>query len=589
MILVLATMWFFQSKFYYKRILDKKHPSEIAQEEKKIEREKKSTVGGDTKSEEEKIEPKEKIERQKKITATEKQKIDLDEERSIKASDDTIQNDTIWIETEKLRVGIDEKGGNIISAKTIEYTYLNDNKKDTTREAQIEIIPQHKGGTTGGANLSLDGNSYDNVYFEYKGDFNSTKLLGTEKKSLVFRNKEKDIEKVFTFYGDQYKVDFAVRSNNVVGKNVKVGWKCGIAMSEKGEGQMGAKRFFQRKMHVYGSEGVGEIPVKNNEKKIMEGYYKWVSVTEKYFLVSIINDSIRDCNITIDPFENKDTENNKEWRDKNYSMEITTYAKNATQKFSFFIGPGKISVLKNHGEKLHKTLFGGIKWFFRADIWFPYICEFILMLLIWIHAVVSDYGIVILILTVITKAATFPMTHTSMKSMNRMKDIQPKVQKIKNKHNGDPQKMNQEIMALYKKEGVNPMNPGCLPMFLQMPIWISLFVVLRKAIELRGEATFLIPWVNDLAKPEAIPGISPLPFSIPMYGSNVGLLAIIMAVLMFFQNKMTMKDPNQKAMIYVMPVMMLLIFNNMPAGLVLYITFSNLLQILQQKFITQKR
>jgi YidC/Oxa1 family membrane protein insertase len=117
-----------------------------------------------------------------------------------------------------------------------------------------------------------------------------------------------------------------------------------------------------------------------------------------------------------------------------------------------------------------------------------------------------------------------------------------------------------------------------------MPIFIALFVVLRKAIELRGATTFLLPWVHDLSKAEVI---FKLPTMIPMYGDNVAIMPIIMAVLTFFQNKATMKDPNQQSMIYIMPIFMLVLFNGFPSGLVLYWTFSSALALLQQ-FITEK-
>lgn len=150
--------------------------------------------------------------------------------------------------------------------------------------------------------------------------------------------------------------------------------------------------------------------------------------------------------------------------------------------------------------------------------------------------------------------------------------------------------MNQEIMALYKKEGVNPLNPGCLPMFLQMPVFISLFVVLRKAIELRGAATILIPWIHDLSLPESLFSFEKLlPNGIPIYGSNFAVLPIIMAILTYFQNKMTIKDPNQKMMIYFMPVFMLVLFNNFPSGLVLYWTSSSALGLVQQYYTDKKR
>ena len=126
-------------------------------------------------------------------------------------------------------------------------------------------------------------------------------------------------------------------------------------------------------------------------------------------------------------------------------------------------------------------------------------------------------------------------------------------------------------------------------MFLQMPVFIALFVVLRKAIELRGAHTILIPWIKDLSKPEVLISLKGIiPNGIPLYGSNIALLPIVMAVLPHFQNKMTIKDPNQKAMIYFMPVFMLVLFNNFPSGLVLYWTASNAIAVLQQ-YITNRK
>jgi len=116
-----------------------------------------------------------------------------------------------------------------------------------------------------------------------------------------------------------------------------------------------------------------------------------------------------------------------------------------------------------------------------------------------------------------------------------------------------------------------------------MPVFIALFVVLRKAIEMRGARTFIIPWIKDLSQPEVLISLeSILPNGLPMYGSNIALLPIIMALLTFFQQKMTIKDPNQKMMIYFMPIFMLVLFNSFPSGLVLYWTFSSAVQLVQQ-------
>lgn len=177
--------------------------------------------------------------------------------------------------------------------------------------------------------------------------------------------------------------------------------------------------------------------------------------------------------------------------------------------------------------------------------------------------------------------------------MNKMKLLQPKINSIRERYKKNPKKMNEEIMAMYREEGVNPLNPGCLPMFLQMPILIALYVVIQKAIELRGAHTWMIPWVKDLSQPEILVSLQQMhldkffPNGIPMYGYGIALMPIVMAILTFFQNKMTIKDPNQKAMIYFMPVFMLVLFNNFPAGLVFYWTFSNALGILQQYILNK--
>jgi YidC/Oxa1 family membrane protein insertase len=171
--------------------------------------------------------------------------------------------------------------------------------------------------------------------------------------------------------------------------------------------------------------------------------------------------------------------------------------------------------------------------------------------------------------------------------MASMQVLQPKIQEIQKKYKDNKPLQQQKILELYQSEGINPLASlgGCIPILIQMPIMIALFIVLRKAVELRGETTFFLPWVMDLSQAEIL---FKLPFTIPFYGDSFAILPILMAGLMFVQNKMTIKDPNQVAMIYMMPIIMLVMFNNFPAGLTLYFAVSNLLQIIQQKYFTKK-
>jgi len=163
--------------------------------------------------------------------------------------------------------------------------------------------------------------------------------------------------------------------------------------------------------------------------------------------------------------------------------------------------------------------------------------------------------------------------------MKKMQLVQPMMTELREKYKNEPQQLNKQMMKLYKDYGVNPMG-GCLPMLLQMPLLIGLFIVFRSTIELRGAEFFW--WISDLSKPDVI---FHLPFTIPLYGKIVGLLPIVMGLTMFLQQKSTMQDPRQKMMAYFMPIFFILLFNSFPSGLNLYYTLFNVWTILQQKFV----
>ena len=154
--------------------------------------------------------------------------------------------------------------------------------------------------------------------------------------------------------------------------------------------------------------------------------------------------------------------------------------------------------------------------------------------------------------------------------MGKMQEIQPQMTALREKHANDQQKLNQEMMKLYKDQGVNPLG-GCLPLFLQAPIMFSLFNLFRNAIELRQSG--FLGWITDLSKPD----------SLTVAGFDLHVLPLLMASAMFVQQKITMKDPKQAAMVYIMPVFMIWIFWSMSSGLVLYFTMYNLLSLVEQQ------
>jgi YidC/Oxa1 family membrane protein insertase len=212
------------------------------------------------------------------------------------------------------------------------------------------------------------------------------------------------------------------------------------------------------------------------------------------------------------------------------------------------------------------------------------LAEYIMIpLFSFLRMLIPNYGVVIIVFAFLIKVALHPLSKTSMKSMKKMQALTPLMNEIREKHKDNPEKMNQQIMNLYKEYGVNP-AAGCLPLLLQMPILFALWSVLRSSIELR-QASF-VWWIKDLSIPDTV---MTLPFTIPLLGMHeVSGLALAMGVTMFIQQKMTVTDPRQKAMVWMMPVMLTLLFNSLPSGLNLYYFVFNLLSIVQQVFINKQ-
>jgi YidC/Oxa1 family membrane protein insertase len=207
--------------------------------------------------------------------------------------------------------------------------------------------------------------------------------------------------------------------------------------------------------------------------------------------------------------------------------------------------------------------------------WIRPVSQGVLWFLVECHKVIPNYGLVVILLSALTKILFWPLTRSSTKSMREMQKLQPEIQKLREKLKKDPQRLNREIMGLYKKHKVNPLG-GCLPLLLQMPVFIALYNVLMSSIEMR-KASF-VWWINDLSSADTVAVIS---------GTSIHVLPLIMGISMFWQQKMTPTDPRQAAMAYFMPILMVVFFYSLPSGLVLYWTANNFMTIAQQ-YMTQR-
>ncbi len=256
--------------------------------------------------------------------------------------------------------------------------------------------------------------------------------------------------------------------------------------------------------------------------------------------------------------------------------------------YTYYIGPKKYSILKDSGYSMEKVMEFETTGFFS---WMNWLMEpsrkFLLVTMNFFDGIFHNYGVAIILLTLLIRILFWPLTHKSTESMKRMQEIQPEIKALQAKYGKEnPQKLQQETMKLYKEKKVNPMG-GCLPMFVQIPVFIALFTVLRNAIELRY-ASFL--WIADLSTAENL-----FAGSIPFVGS-LNILPLLMSASMIWQQKLTPQAATtpeqiqqQKMMMFMMPIMMLFFFYKMPSGLVLYWTTSNLLMILQTSLRNMKK
>ncbi len=490
--------------------------------------------------------------------------------------------DTVVIENELMALTIAGDGARITSAVMKNYTIASE--IDTT-EPLVELILDADAGIAG---TSIGGSSLNSVNFTFSDSMDGVytftgSLQGTPVyKRFSFKNIEDSAS---------YLVNVQVESELLALNSSSFEIGSGISESESEDGM--STRTSPRQVSIYND---GKLSKKSFGKPTTEtesGRYEWVSLNSKYFAIATLPSSLAGSDLTIvsspiAQYEKVSKEN------MGYAVSLTTTGNSTRSSYDLYLGPTQISELKRLDASLEESVFRGYAWFLGAHKWFPQLAMFVLGLINWFAGVFGDYGIAVILITLILRLITFPLTQSSMKSMSKMRDIQPKMQALQAKYKDNPQMLQAKMIEFYKEEGVNPLAGlgGCLPMFAQMPIMISLFVVLRKAVEIRGETTFLLPWVSDLSQKEALFNL-PFTIPLPMDASidTFALLPFAMAILMFFQNKKSMgtQDPNQKMMMYMMPVMMFFMFYNMPAALTLYFTFSSVLHLVQQKFVDRKK
>ena len=420
-------------------------------------------------------------------------------------------------------------------------------------------------------------------YFVADSSFTPTFAADETSKNLTFRldvDSAAHVDFVYTIYKDNYMIDFDVQfvgMENLLAQNqtdLEFTWQNVGMQNEKG---FENENNYTTIAYKYPSdESVEQLRTSTEDKsETINSKVKWVAFKQQFFSsIFVAKDDFQNGTLgysTFQPGEGKI----KTFRAKvsvPFTQQLSEY------NFNFYFGPNKFSVLKKYDDLHFERLIplGGwiVGWINR---WL------VIPTFDTLGAHIANYGIIILILTLIVKILISPLTYKSYLSSAKMRLLKPEVDKLNEKYPKpeDALKKQQAMMALYKSAGVNPMG-GCIPLLIQLPILYAMFRFFPASIELRGEH-FL--WADDLSSYDSI---LTLPFNIPFYGNHVSLFALLMAASMFIYSRINYNQTAGSApqmagmkfmMLYLMPIMMLFFFNNFASGLNYYYLLSNIITI----------
>jgi YidC/Oxa1 family membrane protein insertase len=378
-----------------------------------------------------------------------------------------------------------------------------------------------------------------------------------------------EVVKAFTFYPDTYliDVDIAVTNRGSAALKDRATLSVSRAMDEN-----------QSRVVFEGASGLVDANLKEiavgdiEDNAETSGLIEWVGIVDRYFMSALIPTEAAQGSMQVSQDASQTVTNTLTLTEADIPP-----GQSRTFTFKAFYGPKNTNLLKAYGYNLSKAINFG---------WFDFLAKPALWIMNLIYSFIPNYGVAIILLTVMAKIILWPLGNKSYKSMAEMKRMQPLMAEIREKYKDDKKRMNEEMMGLYRTYKINPMG-GCLPMLVQLPVFLALYNMLYGAIELR-HAPF-VGWINDLSSPDRLFNFGfSIPFMEPPYG--IPVLTVIMGATMFLQQKMSPPpgDPAQAKIMLFLPLIFTFIFINFPAGLVLYWLINNILSIGQQYYIQKK-
>lgn len=486
---------------------------------------------------------------------------------------DSLREQLITLENDKVKLQINTKGGRIVFVDLKEYR---------THDS-LPLVLWRDDETTFGLTFYAKNKEINTENFLFTPSTTETELYAKDREQILsmklYSGSNSYVEFLYKLAPDSYMVDFSINTYNmgdVIASNssfLTLFWGVDMPQLEK------SKDFENRYTGVYYKfyeDAVENMSMTSEEEETLPTKVQWIAYKQQFFSSILIteqpfSDVLLKSKISTAPGYLKDV----------YAEIPLAYNGKSNEQYNmkFFFGPNSYPVLKEYGKNIDLPDLINMGWKWIA--WFNK--YFVIPIFNFLENNTNlNYGIIILLLTLIIKLILFPLTYKSYMSQARMRVLKPQVDEIAKKYPADKaMERQQATMKLYKQAGVNPMG-GCLPMLIQMPILIALFYFFPGAIELRQQS-FL--WANDLASYDSI---ATLPFTIPFYGNHVSLFCLLMTVTNIIY--MVMNNRNQpqndqmkgmQTMMYIMPIMFLFIFNSYSSGLSYYYFIATLITILQ--------
>ena len=475
---------------------------------------------------------------------------------------------SITVDTPFFRAQLSEQGAGFTSFILKKY------REKVAKDSPLQqLLPQKnpvKTILTGFAGNSLAG--LDNAVFSTKLNVDTVSIKDAAQEITFYWKSVQgvEVEKTYRFSPDSYLIGLSInvinRSDRAIQDKLFVALNGSAPTTKSRYGFEGPSALIDKKLE--------EIKInKIAEKSTYSGNLEWIGMQDRYFLMSVIPEQVEEGVMHL-------SLKGDDLIEAQYLSPATDIRPGTqhTYKYLIFFGPKSTKILGQVGHDLDKALNFG---------WFDILAKPCVWLMNLLYGVIPNYGVAIIILTILIKIVLWPLGSKSYKSMSEMKKIQPLMKEIREKYKDDKKKMNEEVMSLYRTYKINPLG-GCLPMVVQLPVFFALYRMLYQAIELRHAPFFL--WIDDLSAPDRLFhfNIDKIPFMEPPYG--IPVLTLIMGATMLLQQKMSppMGDPTQAKMMMFMPIIFTVIFINFSSGLVLYWLVNNILSIAQQYYIQKK-